>query len=232
MYARSPQGHGMSEEGTAHAPVQCGGQRATLALVTSSRRSVGSRDLTQVDRFHMAGTFTGWAAFPAPGLRFCEHEVSYWFSVSPWRWFWPLQIYYWKVQSSSKRNRRHIEKKILTFQGSKTHGMLPGLQPYSHYFLNVRVVNGKGEGPASSDRGFHTPEGGKEWLCLWDQAACSILWKVLYYKRPTVEKIAICLIINSHSTQKDDKMSLTCNAGQTELQNSECCPHILPSFPS
>lgn len=69
------------------------------------------------------------------------------------------RIYYWKVQSSSKRNRRHIEKKILTFQGSKSHGMLPGLQPYSHYVLNVRVVNGKGEGPASSDRGFHTPEG-------------------------------------------------------------------------
>ncbi|XP_031212910.1 neuronal cell adhesion molecule isoform X17 [Mastomys coucha] len=69
------------------------------------------------------------------------------------------RIYYWKTQSSSKRNRRHIEKKILTFQGSKTHGMLPGLQPYSHYALNVRVVNGKGEGPASTDKGFHTPEG-------------------------------------------------------------------------
>ncbi|XP_051001386.1 neuronal cell adhesion molecule isoform X22 [Acomys russatus] len=69
------------------------------------------------------------------------------------------RIYYWKTQSSSKRHRRHIEKKILTFQGSKTHGMLPGLQPYSHYALNVRVVNGKGEGPASADRGFHTPEG-------------------------------------------------------------------------
>ncbi|KAL6065234.1 hypothetical protein STEG23_027863, partial [Scotinomys teguina] len=69
------------------------------------------------------------------------------------------RIYYWKAQSSSKRNRRHIEKKILTFQGNKTHGMLPGLQPYSHYALNVRVVNGKGEGPASTDRGFHTPEG-------------------------------------------------------------------------
>ncbi|XP_028613292.1 neuronal cell adhesion molecule isoform X6 [Grammomys surdaster] len=69
------------------------------------------------------------------------------------------RIYYWKAQSSSKRNRRHIEKKILTFQGTKTHGMLPGLQPYSHYALNVRVVNGKGEGPASTDRGFHTPEG-------------------------------------------------------------------------
>ncbi|XP_013366016.1 PREDICTED: neuronal cell adhesion molecule isoform X23 [Chinchilla lanigera] len=69
------------------------------------------------------------------------------------------RIYYWKAQSSSLRNRRHIEKKILTFQGSKTHGMLPGLEPFSHYTLNVRVVNGKGEGPASPDRAFSTPEG-------------------------------------------------------------------------
>ncbi|XP_045421364.1 neuronal cell adhesion molecule isoform X10 [Lemur catta] len=69
------------------------------------------------------------------------------------------RIYYWKAQSPSKRNRRHIEKKILTFQGSKTHGMLPGLEPFSHYTLNVRVVNGKGEGPASADQVFNTPEG-------------------------------------------------------------------------
>ncbi|XP_074196660.1 neuronal cell adhesion molecule isoform X12 [Rhinolophus sinicus] len=69
------------------------------------------------------------------------------------------RIYYWKAQSSSKRNRRHMEKKILIFQGSKTHGMLPGLEPFSHYMLNVRVVNGKGEGPASPDKDFNTPEG-------------------------------------------------------------------------
>ncbi|XP_046951674.1 neuronal cell adhesion molecule isoform X20 [Lynx rufus] len=70
------------------------------------------------------------------------------------------RIYYWKAQEGSlKRNRRHIEKKILTFQGNKTHGMLPGLEPFSHYALNVRVVNGKGEGPASPDRVFNTPEG-------------------------------------------------------------------------
>ncbi|XP_055477158.1 neuronal cell adhesion molecule isoform X11 [Psammomys obesus] len=69
------------------------------------------------------------------------------------------RIYYWKAPSSSKRNRRHTEKKILTFQGSKTHGMLPGLHPYSHYALNVRAINGKGEGPASTDKSFHTPEG-------------------------------------------------------------------------
>uniref|UniRef100_A0A8C3SFX6 Neuronal cell adhesion molecule n=1 Tax=Chelydra serpentina TaxID=8475 RepID=A0A8C3SFX6_CHESE len=69
------------------------------------------------------------------------------------------RIYYWKVQSLSKRRRRHVEKKILTFSGNKTHGMLPGLEPYSSYKLNVRVVNGKGEGPASPDRLFKTPEG-------------------------------------------------------------------------
>ncbi|XP_075786062.1 neuronal cell adhesion molecule isoform X10 [Pelodiscus sinensis] len=69
------------------------------------------------------------------------------------------RIYYWKVQNLSKRRRRHVEKKILTFSGNKTHGMLPGLEPYSSYKLNVRVVNGKGEGPASPDKLFKTPEG-------------------------------------------------------------------------
>ncbi|XP_074124428.1 neuronal cell adhesion molecule isoform X20 [Sminthopsis crassicaudata] len=69
------------------------------------------------------------------------------------------RIYYWKVKNSSKRNKRHVEKKILTFNGNKTHGMLPGLEPFSHYMLNVRVVNGKGEGPASVDQVFNTPEG-------------------------------------------------------------------------
>ncbi|XP_064278502.1 neuronal cell adhesion molecule isoform X16 [Passer domesticus] len=69
------------------------------------------------------------------------------------------KIYYWKVQSLSRRSRRHVEKKILTFRGNKTFGMLPGLEPYSSYKLNVRVVNGKGEGPASPDKAFKTPEG-------------------------------------------------------------------------
>ncbi|XP_061217133.1 neuronal cell adhesion molecule isoform X16 [Neopsephotus bourkii] len=69
------------------------------------------------------------------------------------------KVYYWKVQSLSRRSRRHIEKKILTFRGNKTFGMLPGLEPYSTYKLNVRVANGKGEGPASPDKVFRTPEG-------------------------------------------------------------------------
>uniref|UniRef100_A0A8C0ULV7 Neuronal cell adhesion molecule n=1 Tax=Cyanistes caeruleus TaxID=156563 RepID=A0A8C0ULV7_CYACU len=60
---------------------------------------------------------------------------------------------------SMVKNRRHVEQKILTFRGNKTFGMLPGLEPYSSYKLNVRVVNGKGEGPASPDKVFRTPEG-------------------------------------------------------------------------
>ncbi|XP_078530442.1 neuronal cell adhesion molecule isoform X13 [Lissotriton helveticus] len=69
------------------------------------------------------------------------------------------RIYYWKVHNLSKRSKRHMEKKILTFKGNRTHGMLPGLEPFSDYALNVRVVNGKGEGPASRDEFFQTPEG-------------------------------------------------------------------------
>ncbi|KAH0616607.1 hypothetical protein JD844_027849 [Phrynosoma platyrhinos] len=69
------------------------------------------------------------------------------------------KIYYWKVKSLSARIKRHIEKKMLTFSGNKTHGMVPGLDPYSFYKLNVRVLNGKGEGPPTPDETFKTPEG-------------------------------------------------------------------------
>ncbi|XP_077121218.1 neuronal cell adhesion molecule isoform X18 [Ranitomeya variabilis] len=69
------------------------------------------------------------------------------------------RVYYWKAQNKTNRNRRHIEKWMLPFAGNRTHGMLPGLQPNTHYFLNVRVVNGKGEGPSSKDKYFETPEG-------------------------------------------------------------------------
>ncbi|KAM3924196.1 neuronal cell adhesion molecule isoform 2-T2 [Leptodactylus fuscus] len=69
------------------------------------------------------------------------------------------RVYYWKAQNSTNRNRRHIEKWMLPFSGNRTHGMLPGLQPNTNYFLNVRVVNGKGEGPSSKDKYFETPEG-------------------------------------------------------------------------
>ncbi|KAE8615818.1 hypothetical protein XENTR_v10008628 [Xenopus tropicalis] len=69
------------------------------------------------------------------------------------------RVYYWKAENHTKRNKRHMEKRMLTFHGNKTHGMLPGLEPYTSYILNVRVFNGKGEGPPSTDKYFETPEG-------------------------------------------------------------------------
>ncbi|XP_063165496.1 neuronal cell adhesion molecule isoform X5 [Candoia aspera] len=69
------------------------------------------------------------------------------------------KIYYWKVKHLSGRIKRHVEKRMLTFSGNRTHGMVPGLEPYSSYKLNVRVFNGKGEGPPSPDETFKTPEG-------------------------------------------------------------------------
>ncbi|XP_059508282.1 neuronal cell adhesion molecule a isoform X6 [Stegostoma tigrinum] len=68
-------------------------------------------------------------------------------------------IYYWKQGSLIRRGKGHTEVKILNFLGDKNHGMLPGLEPFSVYKLNVRVLNGKGEGPASEDVVLKTPEG-------------------------------------------------------------------------
>ncbi|XP_029615172.1 neuronal cell adhesion molecule isoform X11 [Salmo trutta] len=69
------------------------------------------------------------------------------------------KVSYWRERSLHKHNPHRVEQQLLTFSGNKSHGMLPGLQPYSLYLFNVRVYNGKGEGPASSNLQFETPEG-------------------------------------------------------------------------
>ncbi|XP_034718786.1 neuronal cell adhesion molecule a isoform X12 [Etheostoma cragini] len=51
------------------------------------------------------------------------------------------------------------QEQVLTFSGNRSEGRLPGLQPYSLYNLTVRVLNIKGEGPASPSKTFETPEG-------------------------------------------------------------------------
>lgn len=71
------------------------------------------------------------------------------------------QVYYWKERSLLEHNPQHEEQRILTFNGNRTHGKLPGLHPFSLYTFNVRVLNGKGEGPASPSQQFETPEGGR-----------------------------------------------------------------------
>ncbi|XP_034074537.1 neuronal cell adhesion molecule-like isoform X7 [Gymnodraco acuticeps] len=69
------------------------------------------------------------------------------------------RVYYWRDRSLHKHNPHHAEKQILTFSGNHTHGMLPGLHPFSLYSFNVRLYNGKGEGPPSPTQQFETPEG-------------------------------------------------------------------------
>ncbi|XP_071374138.1 neuronal cell adhesion molecule-like isoform X16 [Centroberyx affinis] len=69
------------------------------------------------------------------------------------------KVYYWRERSLHKHNPHHVEKQILTFSGNHSHGMLPGLHPFSLYSFNIRVYNGKGEGPASPSQQFETPEG-------------------------------------------------------------------------
>ncbi|KAM3610035.1 uncharacterized protein V6R79_024330 [Siganus canaliculatus] len=70
-----------------------------------------------------------------------------------------FKVYYWRERSLHKHNPHHVEKEILTFSGNHSHGMLPGLHPFSLYSFNVRVFNGKGEGPHSTTQQFETPEG-------------------------------------------------------------------------
>ncbi|KAI3371155.1 hypothetical protein L3Q82_023780, partial [Scortum barcoo] len=70
-----------------------------------------------------------------------------------------FKVYYWRERSLHKHNPHHVEKQILTFSGNHSRGMLPGLHPFSLYSFNVRVFNGRGEGPHSPTQQFETPEG-------------------------------------------------------------------------
>ncbi|KAJ0057684.1 hypothetical protein NL108_011783, partial [Boleophthalmus pectinirostris] len=51
------------------------------------------------------------------------------------------------------------QEQFLMFSGNRSEGRLPGLQPFSQYHLYIKVLNSKGEGPASSSETFGTPEG-------------------------------------------------------------------------
>lgn len=51
------------------------------------------------------------------------------------------------------------ERKSMSFQGKRTHAIVPGLKPFSMYKLTVNVFNKKGNGPNSDPVIFSTPEG-------------------------------------------------------------------------
>ncbi|XP_038843983.1 neuronal cell adhesion molecule-like isoform X5 [Salvelinus namaycush] len=69
------------------------------------------------------------------------------------------KVSYWRERSLHQAEAQQEEQQVLAFSGNRTDGRLPGLKPYSLYTLNIRVVNGKGEGPPSPNHNFETPEG-------------------------------------------------------------------------
>ncbi|KAJ8382835.1 hypothetical protein SKAU_G00036130 [Synaphobranchus kaupii] len=69
------------------------------------------------------------------------------------------KVHYWKEMSLHKHHPHQEEQQVLTFRDNKTHGKLPGLHPYSLYTFNIRAFNRKGEGQASTNQQFETPEG-------------------------------------------------------------------------
>ncbi|XP_066524767.1 neuronal cell adhesion molecule-like isoform X4 [Hoplias malabaricus] len=73
------------------------------------------------------------------------------------------KVYYWKERNLHKHNghghSHPMEQQTLNFTGNRSHGKLPGLHPYSLYMVNIRVYNGRGEGPPSNNHQFETPEG-------------------------------------------------------------------------
>ncbi|XP_031671475.1 neuronal cell adhesion molecule isoform X17 [Oncorhynchus kisutch] len=69
------------------------------------------------------------------------------------------KVSYWRERSLHQAEAQQEEQQVLLFSGNRTDGRLPGLKPYSLYTLNIRVVNGKGEGPPSPNHNFETPEG-------------------------------------------------------------------------
>uniref|UniRef100_A0A8C7ZQR8 Neural cell adhesion molecule L1 n=1 Tax=Oryzias sinensis TaxID=183150 RepID=A0A8C7ZQR8_9TELE len=68
------------------------------------------------------------------------------------------KVHYWRDHGVHRHHPDHVEK-ILTFSGNRSHGILPGLQPFSDYSFYVKVFNGRGEGPPSITKHFRTPEG-------------------------------------------------------------------------
>ncbi|XP_078465705.1 neuronal cell adhesion molecule-like isoform X4 [Lampetra planeri] len=80
------------------------------------------------------------------------------------------KVFYWKVrellghptqqqQQRRRRRRRRSDRRFLVFTPDQRHGVVPGLEPFSSYQLDVRVSNGRSDGPPSPARSFQTPEG-------------------------------------------------------------------------
>lgn len=91
-------------------------------------------------------------------------------------------MYYRREHGLNKAEEQgERQEQSLMFPGNRSEGRLPGLQPYSVYNISVRVLNNKGEGPASPTRTFETPEGGmcsrlKHSLSTVERCVTMALW--------------------------------------------------------
>ncbi|XP_069501495.1 neural cell adhesion molecule L1 isoform X2 [Ambystoma mexicanum] len=69
------------------------------------------------------------------------------------------KIYYWIERQTENRHKRHTMKHLAIIRGDHHRAEISGLEPYKPYNLDVRVFNGKGDGPPSEVSSFTTPEG-------------------------------------------------------------------------
>ncbi|XP_031801054.1 neural cell adhesion molecule L1 isoform X3 [Sarcophilus harrisii] len=69
------------------------------------------------------------------------------------------KVTYWWVNSRWSRSKRHSSKMSIERPASATEAVLSDLRPYSIYNVQVQVFNGRGLGPPSETRQFHTEEG-------------------------------------------------------------------------
>lgn len=69
------------------------------------------------------------------------------------------KVYYWREKSLLQDDSNPEEVQMMVFGGNKTEGKVPGLHPFSLYSIQIRVFNGKGEGPQSATQTFETSEG-------------------------------------------------------------------------
>ncbi|XP_056603798.1 neuronal cell adhesion molecule a isoform X3 [Triplophysa dalaica] len=69
------------------------------------------------------------------------------------------KVSYWRRRSLLKQDPNPEKPQLIIFRENETVGHLSDLHPYSQYIFNIRVFNGKGDGPTSSDQQFTTPEG-------------------------------------------------------------------------
>ncbi|XP_061075628.1 neural cell adhesion molecule L1-like protein isoform X2 [Conger conger] len=69
------------------------------------------------------------------------------------------RVNFWRLRSLLDSKKVHGVKQTITLPGDRDRGMVPGLQPFSEYSLQVMAFNGRGNGPTSHPVTFRTPEG-------------------------------------------------------------------------